>query len=75
MPFVYRTLALTLLPPLLTRVAVAGEVTKHKPIDIRGLEIFYREAGPKGAPTILLLHGNRELSAWRSRPTHTCDLA
>ena len=23
----------------------------------RGLEIFYREAGPRDAPTVLLLHG------------------
>ena len=26
-------------------------------IDVDGLNIFYREAGPKDAPTILLLHG------------------
>jgi pimeloyl-ACP methyl ester carboxylesterase len=31
--------------------------TQHKTITINGLEIFYREAGPEGAPTILLLHG------------------
>jgi hypothetical protein len=31
--------------------------TLHKTIDVDGLEIFYREAGPKDAPTILLLHG------------------
>ncbi len=31
--------------------------TLHKTIDIDGVEIFYREAGPKDAPTILLLHG------------------
>ena len=29
----------------------------HKNIEIDGLDIFYREAGPKGAPNILLLHG------------------
>jgi pimeloyl-ACP methyl ester carboxylesterase len=29
----------------------------HKTIKIDGLDIFYREAGPKDAPTILLLHG------------------
>ncbi len=29
----------------------------HRRVDIEGLEIFYREAGPKDAPTILLLHG------------------
>ena len=31
--------------------------TKHKTIEIDGLDIFYREAGPQDAPTILLLHG------------------
>ena len=31
--------------------------TLHKTIDVDGLEIFYREAGTKDAPTILLLHG------------------
>lgn len=29
----------------------------HKTVNVDGLEIFYREAGPKDAPTILLLHG------------------
>jgi len=31
--------------------------TLYKTVEIDGLEIFYREAGPKDAPTILLLHG------------------
>lgn len=31
--------------------------TLHKTINIYGVEIFYREAGPVEAPTILLLHG------------------
>ena len=31
--------------------------TLHKTIELDGLKIFYREAGPKDAPTILLLHG------------------
>lgn len=31
--------------------------TMHKTIEINGVDIFYREAGPKDAPTILLLHG------------------
>ncbi|TDI61843.1 MAG: alpha/beta hydrolase [Alphaproteobacteria bacterium] len=31
--------------------------TLHKTIEIDGLNIFYREAGPKDAPVILLLHG------------------
>src|SRR5258708_2173097 len=31
--------------------------TSYRKIQIDGLSIFYREAGPKDAPTILLLHG------------------
>jgi pimeloyl-ACP methyl ester carboxylesterase len=30
---------------------------QYKKANVDGLEIFYREAGPKDAPTILLLHG------------------
>ncbi len=29
----------------------------HRTLEIDGLDIFYREAGPKDAPTLLLLHG------------------
>jgi pimeloyl-ACP methyl ester carboxylesterase len=29
----------------------------HRTVKIDGLDIFYREAGPKGAPAVLLLHG------------------
>ncbi len=36
---------------------VARPVVHHKTTKISGLDIFYREAGPKDAPTILLLHG------------------
>jgi len=31
--------------------------TTYKTIQVDGLSIFYREAGPKNAPTLLLLHG------------------
>ena len=31
--------------------------TLHKTIEVDGLTIFYREAGPKAAPVVLLLHG------------------
>jgi pimeloyl-ACP methyl ester carboxylesterase len=31
--------------------------TAYRTIQVDGLSIFYREAGPKDAPTILLLHG------------------
>lgn len=30
---------------------------RYQTVQIDGLDIFYREAGPKNAPTILLLHG------------------
>jgi hypothetical protein len=29
----------------------------HKTVKVAGVDIFYREAGPKDVPTILLLHG------------------
>ena len=31
--------------------------TLHKTVKVGDLDIFYREAGPKDAPAILLLHG------------------
>jgi len=31
--------------------------TQHRSVKVNGLDIFYREAGPKNAPAILLLHG------------------
>ena len=31
--------------------------TAHKTVDVDGLEIFYREAGPRDAPAVLLPHG------------------
>ena len=31
--------------------------TSYRTVEVDGLSIFYREAGPKDAPTILLLHG------------------
>lgn len=31
--------------------------TEYKTVNVDGLDIFYKEAGPKDAPTILLLHG------------------
>jgi pimeloyl-ACP methyl ester carboxylesterase len=31
--------------------------TRYRTVDVGGLEIFYREAGPAAAPVVLLLHG------------------
>ena len=47
-------ISLMLLLPVTT---IAEAQTLHRTIDVEGLEIFYREAGPQDAPTILLLHG------------------
>jgi len=34
-----------------------NHLTSYRSIQVDGLSIFYREAGPKDAPTLLLLHG------------------
>ena len=31
--------------------------TRYRSVKVDGLSVFYREAGPQDAPTILLLHG------------------
>jgi pimeloyl-ACP methyl ester carboxylesterase len=31
--------------------------TAYQTVSVDGLSIFYREAGPRDAPTVLLLHG------------------
>lgn len=36
---------------------VRASQTLHKTIEVEGQQIFYREAGEKSAPTIVLLHG------------------
>ena len=38
-------------------MALSTSATLHKTIEVDGLDIFYREAGPQDAPAILLLHG------------------
>lgn len=54
--------ALALLAPAFQpAAAVAATATDtaiaYKTVEVEGLDIFYREAGPADAPTILLLHG------------------
>src|SRR6266404_4781024 len=48
-------------PQSLAQVREKEPIMKHptayQTIQVDGLSIFYREAGPKDAPTILLLHG------------------
>ena len=67
----YRTFTLTITTLLLTLFTfthdsnahhkkwkwAAKSQTLHRTVNIDGLDIFYREAGPIDAPTILLLHG------------------
>ena len=55
---------LSLLAAAAWGLALAGSVSAqqpasvlHKTVKVDGLDIFYREAGPKDAPTVLLLHG------------------
>ena len=57
---------LVLITSLFLGLAFAGNLsaaspdhsqTLHKTVQIDGLDIFYREAGDKSAPTVLLLHG------------------
>ena len=38
-------------------ISLQHNQTQHKTINIDGVDIFYREAGPVDAPTVLLLHG------------------
>jgi pimeloyl-ACP methyl ester carboxylesterase len=53
-------LALTYAQPSMSAAKSADQAvqrTEHKTIEVNGVEVFYREAGRKDAPTILLLHG------------------
>lgn len=36
---------------------VAPSATRHRTVKVRGIDIFYREAGTPAAPALLLLHG------------------
>lgn len=35
----------------------ANHAVHHRRIQVEGIDLFYREAGPRDAPTLLLLHG------------------
>jgi pimeloyl-ACP methyl ester carboxylesterase len=50
-----RALALALV--LAVSLPSLAAVPTLRKVQVEGVEIFYREAGPKGAPTVLLLHG------------------
>ncbi len=65
----YRTMQILMVSVLLTLFQFPAQaqgqgkdrpmehLTSYRTIQIDGLSIFYREAGPKDAPTLLLLHG------------------
>ena len=60
MRWIVTLLGATLMVALMAPPAAGGmrrNPTMHKSVKVDGLDIFYREAGPKDAPTILLLHG------------------
>ncbi len=44
-------------PPVVDEGGANAREVRHNTIEIDGLDIFYREAGPKDAPVLLLLHG------------------
>ena len=40
------------------RPMLAGDITAHyRTVAVNGVDVFYREAGPRDAPAVLLLHG------------------
>jgi pimeloyl-ACP methyl ester carboxylesterase len=53
-PLIADFLKETLMPPEATSVT---PTVFYRTLNVEGLEIFYREAGPRDAPTVLLLHG------------------
>lgn len=55
-------IAFSLYTPLLAQEAASppedtANTVVHGTVEVDGVEMFYREAGPQDAPTILLLHG------------------
>ena len=52
-------LAMTLGSDAQREVRSMEQQVSYRTVMVEGGSIFYRETGPKGAPTILLLHGLR----------------
>jgi pimeloyl-ACP methyl ester carboxylesterase len=44
-------------PPQHDVKELAMSTVSYRSVDVDGFKVFYREAGPAGAPTLLLLHG------------------
>ncbi|MEZ0470674.1 alpha/beta fold hydrolase [Luteimonas salinilitoris] len=49
--------AATLGSPLIATAADSAVQVRHQTMEVQGVSVFYREAGPADAPTVLLLHG------------------
>ena len=50
----------TITPTIFCRTLSSNTITPtvfFRTLNVEGLKIFYREAGPRDAPTVLLLHG------------------
>ena len=50
----------TITPTVFYRTLNSNTITPtvfYRTLNVEGLDIFYREAGPGDAPTVLLLHG------------------
>lgn len=54
---VHSSTALADVKPAVEQRANAYQQTQYRSVEVNGQEIFYREAGPDNAPTLLLLHG------------------
>ena len=46
---------------MLTEAKSVTSTVFYRTLNVEGLEIFYREAGPRDAPTVLLLQAFRRL--------------
>jgi pimeloyl-ACP methyl ester carboxylesterase len=46
-----------LLATLAAALPVNADIVEHRTVEVDGVTVFYREAGPRDAPTVLLLHG------------------
>src|SRR5688500_19186855 len=58
MLFQWLVIVLTVvLLPAVPAAASADVATTYHTVDVDGVRVFYREAGPKDAPHVLLLHG------------------
>jgi pimeloyl-ACP methyl ester carboxylesterase len=56
-PLAVAAVLMTSSPVMAELPAMTSATTTYHTVAVDGLQIFYREAGPKDAPTLLLLHG------------------